>query len=388
MTKSNHKVPVVRITELLPHPNADSLSIVQIGGYQCVVKTDNYRVGDLAIYVQPDSVVPELPQFKFLWEPRTFDGPVPEKYRRVTVRRFRKEWSEGLLLPLSDFSGGLVHEPKLSYGWIKEGDDVSESLGITHYEPPEPQEVGTVRKQQYKWPPKSFKGWVYYLLHLVGIDLNGSVGGANEKGPSNPPPVYDVEAMKNFMDAFEPGELVVVTEKIHGSNARFLFDGKKMFAGSRKLWKSAKSKCVWREALKQNPWIEEWCKAHPGHTLYGEVTPTQGDKFLYGSVNGQVKFHAFDILTPEETWKKPFTFTDGFAWSVEQGIGQTVPVLGRVSFDPNTLKSLVDGASHVEGAKNIREGIVVSPQTERHVHGLGRLQLKLVSNAFLGIEAD
>lgn len=373
MTKSNHRVPVARITELLPHPNADSLSIVKIEGYQCVVKTNNYKVGDLAVYIQPDSVVPERGEFKFLWEPRTFDGPVPEKYRRVTVRRFRKEWSEGLLLPLKDF--GIT---------ATEGDDLSELLQITHYEPPEPEEREVVRKQQYKWPPKSLKGWLYYLLHLIGIDLNGPVGGANEKGPSNPPPVYDVEAYKNFTNVFDPDEQVVVTEKIHGSNARFLFDGKKMYAGSRKLWKSPKSKCVWRSAMEQNSWIEEWCRAHPGYTIYGEVVPTQGDKWTYGAALGQTKLFVFDILSPDGTflsWDQTF-IPDETTGRLAQA---WVPMLYRGPFVSDIITELVDGPSEIMLAKNIREGVVIRPVKERHVTGLGRLQLKIVSNKFLEI---
>jgi len=383
MTKSNHKVPVVRITEILPHSNADTLGIVRVGGYQCVVKKDNYKIGDLAIYIQPDSVVPERSEFKFLWEPRTFDGPVPEKYRRVTVRRFRKEWSEALLMPLSDF-------PDLAEGFMNlfpaEGEDVSEKLGITHYDPPEPEERGIARKQQYKWPPKSLRGWFYYLLHLIGIDLNGNVGGSNEKGPSNPPPVYDVEAYKNFMGVFESGEHVVVTEKIHGSNARFLFDGKKMFAGSRKLWKSVKSNCVWRSALKQNPWIEDWCRKFPGYTLYGEVFPTQGDKWSYGCTeSGQVGFRAFDVLDPDGNYVPVYEPADTEIMILDRRPDTWVPVLYSGPFDEAKIKDLVEGPSLLPGAKNIREGVVIRPITERHVHGLGRLQLKIVSNKFLEI---
>jgi RNA ligase-like protein/uncharacterized protein len=364
--KSNHKVPVVRITELLKHPNADSLSIVQIGGYQCVVKTDNYKVGDLAIYIQPDSVVPQTKPFEFLWADKEFpDGVVPEKYRRITVRRFRKEWSEGLLLPVSDFLGGC---------WLTEGAEVAEALGITHYVPPEPVESTQGRKQQYKWPPKSLKGWFYYLLHLIGIDLNGPVGGSNEKGPKNPPPVYDVESYKNFKGIFQPGEEVLVTEKIHGSNARYMFDGKKFYVGSRQLWKSEKSTCIWRKVAAANPWIEEWCRKHEGSTLYGEVVPTQKG-FSYGAADGAVKFFAFDILNPDGTWQEAELGKDlGLTW---------VPCLYAGPFDEETIKKLVDGPSHVDGAKHIREGVVIKPMTERHAHGLGRVQLKLVSNAFL-----
>lgn len=42
----------------------------------------------------------------------------------------------------------------------------------------------------------------------------------------------------------------------------------------------------------------------------------------------------------------------------------------------------VDGKSAVDG-KTLREGFVIRPVKERHVRGLGRLILKVVSNQFL-----
>jgi hypothetical protein len=44
---------------------------------------------------------------------------------------------------------------------------------------------------------------------------------------------------------------------------------------------------------------------------------------------------------------------------------------------------LVSGPSTVHGAKHIREGIVIKSAKEIRVPGLGRLQLKVVSNEFL-----
>src|SRR6267142_2124839 len=108
---SNHEAKVIRISEVLKHPNADSLGLVEIGGFQVVVRLDQFKPSDLAVYVQPDSIVPEIPQFKFVWERDgagqlrvlSPESPIPEKWRRVTVRKFRKEWSEGLLMPVRDF---------------------------------------------------------------------------------------------------------------------------------------------------------------------------------------------------------------------------------------------------------------------------------------------
>ena len=109
---------------------------------------------------------------------------------------------------------------------------------------------------------------------------------------------------------------------------------------------SPKSGCIWRRVLEQHPWIEQWCREHPDYTLYyGEVVPTQSG-FNYGCADGQTKFFVFDILNPEGQW-------------------------------------LADGPSMVEGTEHIREGVVIRPLVEREARNLGRVQLKIVSNAFL-----
>src|ERR1019366_6980029 len=127
------------------HSNADTLGIVYIGGYQCVVKKDAYKTGMLALYVQPDTLVPVHPAFAFLWE-----GTEPtERRRRVTVRRFRKEWSEGLLIPVSEFPALYNQAGVLCQD---EGDDVADLLGFSHYEEPDPSYVlGTQGRKLTLW---------------------------------------------------------------------------------------------------------------------------------------------------------------------------------------------------------------------------------------------
>jgi len=299
--KSNHRANVIRIAEIKKHSNADSLGLVEVGGYQLVVRLDNYKVGDLAIHIQPDSLVPQDQAFAFLWEGKGYvDGDyIPEKYRRITVRRFRKEYSEGLLMPLTDF----FDPSDIANLEIQEGEDLADAIGITHYEPPEPLDRRAVNQKKI-WP-RSLKGWWYWFLDLIGLRPNGNVGGRNEYGPKLGRPVYDIEALKNYRGVMVPGEPVVVTEKIHGSNARFVFEDGKMFVGSRQLWKNPAANCVWRDALDNNPSIEAWCRDHPGYTLYGEVVPTQKG-FSYGCSEGKARFFLFDILRPDGEWE-PWT---------------------------------------------------------------------------------
>jgi hypothetical protein len=52
-------------------------------------------------------------------------------------------------------------------------------------------------------------------------------------------------------------------------------------------------------------------------------------------------------------------------------------------YNAEQMKALAEGKSLVNGAKNIREGIVISSVEERIVRGVGRAQLKLKSLKFL-----
>jgi hypothetical protein len=409
--KANHQANIVRIAEILPHTNADTLEIIPVGEYQVVTKTGQFTPGQLGIYVQPDSVIPQTAPFSFIWQPYLddllnnplackhensvlchedssvcvkclltdpFHPRVPEKKRRITVRKFRGEWSEGLLLPITDFPGLEVFLGIHIDTW--EGFDVSGALGITHYDPDEEGTKGensNAPKLKRKYP-HSFRGWFNFLRRRVRnfFRIGPNTDGSTDNISLNIP-VYDVDALKNYPNTFQEGEPVIVTEKIHGSNARYIFMDGIMYAGSRKLWKSASSGCIFRKALKELPWIESWCRAHEGYVLWGEITPTQGE-YKYGS--DKTQFFVFDVRTPEGKW---LDREHDEAGVLGQLMAQFVPILYQGPYDLEKIKTFVDGQSTVSGAKNKREGIVIKTAKERHQRGVGRCQLKIVSNKFL-----
>lgn len=372
--KSNHQANIVCVPEPRVHTNADTLEIFDIGGYQLVAKKGGFKAGDLAVYIQPDSVVPQTLAFEFIWKDYVgIDGLVPERRRRITVKKLRGEWSEGLLMPLYDFPF-LINDHGRYEGLgavaVKEGDDVSDAIGITHYDPDAGKEStgGALVVQPRRRYPKTLKGWFFFLLHRIGFSKAGK-SLALETNLNFP--VYDVEALKNFKNVIQPGENVHVTEKIHGSNARFVFVDGTMYAGSRTQWKQ-KGGNVWWKAVDQHPEIEEWCIAHEGWVLYGEVAPTQGKGFDYGFSDGEVGFFAFDVLKTDGTWE----------WPGNEGFSLLVPSFGRYAFADDVLL-MADGQTLVPGAKHIREGIVIRSLENRRVPRLGRVHLKVVSNKFL-----
>jgi hypothetical protein len=183
-----------------------------------------------------------------------------------------------------------------------------------------------------------------------------------------------VDALKHYKHAFNPEELVTVEEKIHGSNARFVYKDEHMYCSSRTQWKSDKANCIWRNVLKTEPWINDWCLAHEGYCLYAEICPTQGEKFQYGNAGPHI--FVFDVRSPEGKWLTreeigPLDLKEHWVPVLWQGLFKDIPW------------TIVDGQTTVPNAKGIREGVVIRPVNERHVHGLGRLILKEVSKAYL-----
>lgn len=372
----NHQVNIVRVPEPRVHTNADSLELFDIGGYQVVAKKGNFKAGDLAVYIQPDSVVPQTEPFKWLWEAYIgLDGIVPTRRRRITVRKFRGEWSEGLLMPLIDFA-------EYSKGGIWpgiEGSDMSDLLGITHYEPEEDSPEGSanapVRKARR---PKTLKGWLrffwYRLLHLTHVKRSED---SQAIVVAFDAPEYDVVAQKAARSGFANGEFVIVTEKLNGSNARYVFLEGVMYVGSHFQWKSPESSNIFTRALKQHPWIETWCRANEGRILYGEVVgDTKGFPYGCDKSKGELGFYAFDIREPNGTWTKPLTKP------LTMDILTVVPILYIGLPDIEKIKSLTDGLSTID-RKTMREGVVISemaPAAEGHRRPR---QVKRVSNDYL-----
>lgn len=119
------------VSELLPIEGADAIELakMQDNAWQCVVKKGELKVGDLAVYMEIDSLLPVRDEFAFMASRGTktmADGSVG--YRLKTVK-LRGALSQGLLLPWSAF-------PTLQAFAVAPGDDMTELLGVKLFEGP------------------------------------------------------------------------------------------------------------------------------------------------------------------------------------------------------------------------------------------------------------
>lgn len=108
------------IKTIKPHANADRLELAQVLGFTCVVPKDKYKVDDLVIFIQPDTVLPNHPWTEFY---KKFSK------NRVKAARLRGEWSYGIVESLDLLPDGLE---------VNEGMEVADLLEIIKYEAPQP----------------------------------------------------------------------------------------------------------------------------------------------------------------------------------------------------------------------------------------------------------
>lgn len=340
--KSTHRVEVVRVAAVEKHPDADSLGIVRVYGYTCCIRFAEWKAGDLAAYVVPDSLVPlDRPEFAFLAQqgktpqaapsqaaPQAAPAPARKTHLRIKVRTMRGVVSQGLLI-------------KAPPG-AQEGDDVAERLGVTRYVPPEP------------------------------VSMSGPA-----EHPPEDRPHYDVESFQRYADAFDDGEEVVVTEKVHGTSARYSYQAGRMWCGTRANWRQDVEGSVWWRAMRAHPQIEAMLSSDPTWTLYGEVYGDVQD-LKYGATKGELRFAGFDLF---DSAARGWVPSDLARKAAERFGVPWVPVLYTGPLDKSKVLTFAEGPSLL--GPNVREGCVVLPVRERRHPEIGRVQLKIVGNGYL-----
>lgn len=320
---STFKAEVVPVA-LTPHPNADTLSLVQVYGFTAIVRTADFAERDRAVYIPVDAIVPDRPEFAFL------DG-----HRRIKARRLRGVFSMGLLIAAPD--GAEI------------GDDLTAALGIEKHDPDIIQDRGNPV--------------------------------CNEDGVAPPglaPAYTDIESLRRYRHLLVEGEPVVATEKIHGANMRITFRDGLLYIGSRTRWKRLDVQHVWTRAAARSGVAEKLAQMPAGWVVYGEAYGHVQD-LKYGVGDGQIKFRAFDVFDPAAG--RYLDYADMESALALAGF-EMAPVIYAGPLDMGQLEARAEGDSVVAPGQ-LAEGFVVRPMRERFDQHLGRVILKLHSQRYL-----
>jgi len=414
-------VEICKIDEVTKHPNADRLSIVTIKGWHCIVGLNDYVVGDAIIFIPPDSIMPSN-----LIDEYNLEYLKSKSHRsqgRVRTVKLRGCISQGLVMPLSILNkgkpcrlklGGIVSNmsDKVVYPKFGYGTNVAELLGITKYEPREPS------FQMFK--PKITVGKLFKMLVKKEITLRrfifktiGIIKDSFRKKKNINPNFNQythIENIKHYNTVFELGDVVDISEKIHGTNFR---------AGV--LRKEYKIPMCFKKICQK--WFGEYEFVYGSHKV--QITGHRGRNCFYGEdVYGQIakRYQLKDIILEGyiiygEIYGKGIQ--KGYNYGLPSELREydidvvffdlkkdgeyvshyefyefcrdrklpTVPILYQGMYPGlDKVKEMTKGNSVLCEEQKMREGVVVKSYVEENNHNCGRKILKAISEDYLLIK--
>lgn len=318
----------IQMIEKVEHiENSDFLDKVKVLGWQVVTKRDEFKVGDLCIFVEIDTLLEDRPEYEFL----------KNKKFRIKTCKLRGELSQGIVFPLS----------LIMNAHVRTGEDISELIGATHYEKPIP------------------------------ISLSGLVRG---NFPTYLVSKTDEERIQNCPNILEElkGKEVYSSVKCNGTSATYI------------NFNNDFQVCTRNNSLKlennENVYITIAKKYDIMNTLKDKNIAIQGEICGPGIQKNHLGLKELEIFIfnvwdiDEKRYYNYFEFLS-FCKKIKLRI---VPLIERFIFN-HTMEQLLDMAKGLYlGTKNNREGIVIRPVKEMYSETLkGRLSFKVLNNEYL-----
>lgn len=343
-----------RISAIESIPEADRICVYVVDGWKVVDSIGKYNVGDLVVYCEIDSFIPNAVA-PFL----TASDRFPKEYLGVKgeclkTKKLRGVISQGLLLPTQKEVNGYRYEYpycalddiRQNTVCLKEGEDASPYLGIVKYAPPLPAQLA---------------------------------GQAKGNFPSLVPKTDEerVQNLSKYWDKYSDSSLTwEVTEKLEGSSCTFYLDKEGNFeVCSRNLslkeddnnsfWKAAKMYNVKQKMLDNNL---------QGFAIQGELIGEGIQGNIY-NIKG-VDFYVYKVWdTGNSKYLKP---EEQRQMCNELGL-KYVPVISEDSSMFSTIDAVLTYAEDKSklNSKQEREGVVWKCNENPELH------FKVISNKYL-----
>lgn len=338
------------------HPNADRLDLATLDGidFQFVVGRGAYRQDDWVVYFPVDSLLP-IGIITLLELTGKLAG---KEHNRVKTIRLRGEYSQGIVASLSDINQLI---PDFDFRHVEQGQDVSEVLGVTKYEAPEPLEK---HARLVIMPP------MVEVYDIEGVERNRAI----------------VDMLMTTQ--------VLITEKMEGSHYSITFypqtDRIAVCQRRHEILPVADGEHTWLKVTREQEMekkIRMLYNLFPDNgfgikalTIRGEMLGPSIQGNIYGLESHRIA--AFEI----EIDGRPIAGTPFLYFANEIGL-ETVPVLatGFLQDITTDIIAYADGYSAWKPTQ-LREGVVVRPLTaeiEEHRLPFHRVILKKRSNAYL-----
>ena len=404
---------IVSIDTIQPIVGSDNCEAAVVGGWKIMTRKNTFKVGDLAVYFEIDSKVPEKEPFMFL----------QSKHFKVKTQKYTfggkgNFISQGLLMPLTDFPDLFEYDIVTGAGWIytykakpniKKAEDaivnihdgLTELLGVKYSVVEDNKRKSNsnkytkmVSRHQKLFRKNKLVKWLYQ--RKWGKELLFLFLGKKSDKRTWPDWVRktDEERVQNLPQLF-PGDNTewIVTEKIDGSSTTFTMRGRgrreqyyvcsrnvcfdkpekneKLFYDTN-IYEEMAEKYDIQNKLRQ---ILEEHKDWDFITIQGETFGPSVQKRNYNLQERE--FNAFNLVygTKENSYVRMNSIDMKILLDKYQI--PSVPILDKHYKLPQTIEEMInyaDGPSTIDG--ELREGVVL-----RTYDGIN--SFKAVSNQFL-----
>lgn len=390
---------VERIKNIYPVEGADAIEMAQVLDWHVVVKKGEFSIGQLAMYIEVDSIVPDgLPvELKksadelvksMMSLGKAYRGEVETKLAEITIHNTRPEYeflrsrkfkirvveykkfnviSQGIL-----FSLNTVITPSIGkYILANEGEDYTERLGITQIIEDE-EESGTNN-------PTNNKSLLFLEQNRIGKFINKKLMKypwyrtykAGLKDDSTWPKIFpsksdetNAQAVFTKMKNLHGGERWYVTEKLEGQNISIVSRVKKFLwfttndvgvCSRTRFMPSYDGSLFWRTVRKHG--YDKKVKELKKHIfIRGEHIGPSIQSNIY-SFNGN-DIYIFDVYELED--KRMLSYLELVVFCSSNGF-KMVPVIDDDFRLPETVQELLEYSNgySTHGEKVLREGIVL-----------------------------
>jgi hypothetical protein len=324
---------IQKIEKLEPIPKADFIEKATILGWELVVKKGEFQEGDLAVYIEIDSIVPDIQIFEFMQQ---------RKFRVRTIK-LRKQISQGLALPI------LLFFPLNAN--LKVGDDVTKELNIKKYDPELQKEMNKQANSpkhpiikylfKYKWFRSTYK---FFVPPKTGPFPTHLISKTNE------------ERIQSIPDFFKdnPDIKMYVTEKLDGCSATYINHKGKFYVCSRNIHLIKEDGRHWWEIVRKynlKDTIPE------GTAIQGEIVGPGIQKNKYKL--SHIDFYMFNVVDITNKHRHNLDVMKGIAQVLNL---KTIPIIDEnFSFLESTTVNDIIKLTKRKSALNIKtkiEGLV------------------------------
>lgn len=327
---------VQRIVDIQPIANADNLLVATVLGWKTVIQKDTFKVGDLCIFVEVDSILPRAEWNEFLFK----KDDTKQEFRLRTVR-LRGQVSQGIVFPVTILGSDI------EVAVLQEGVDVTDYLKIKKYEP---------------FIPAQLRG-------LVKSTFPCFLSKTDETRIQTVPQVLERHKGKKFY----------VTEKLDGTSVTYYLYKGEFGVCSRnfELLESAEN-TYWKMARELD--IENKLR-HIGGNI-----AIQGELYGQGIQNNKYKLNeirlaVFNVIDIDK--HRYLDFTEFIEFCLYNKL-TPVPVILSDFVLKHSIDDLVEYSKGLSRNSLIqREGVVFRPLVEEQDEDLGRLSFKVINPEYL-----